>query len=530
VRLLRETAQWVFESAYAVVMQMRDPLLLEFSALKEAEISRQMRGVRLERIVARRFRAAHYRVRTNPRSARPRQTDLMALAGEEVFVIEVKWTAKAVGVDAVASLRDRLARTAGRAIGVLISVSGFTTSLVDEVRTGRAQPVLLIDGDELEGVLSRHADLRRLLRAKRDALVLDGDVLVSINNESRSAVGRDLLGSELIEADSYFVLPDGTCASHIAGPGGFGQYTFARELVDPDWVAELGTGVSVNLALELDDVTDAIAALCELCELGWATEAGQWCIQQSETNWHGVGAAGLVRAIEAWAPRYEAAGIIHHTEQVIYQDVTPEGFFTLGLDIAADSRRRVRHGEISMRLIGVPLDRGPVDELCRTLDIRALTHFRPLETRAINTLSLRESPPVRPRAYLVQYEADDDPDPDEREWVRGIVVDNPFRDCDHDSQLRAADLHPLCDTGLLVCDLRSWHPLARSKDLYRLELVEYAWTSVGLFFALEPTGRATAKARATARLMSPTRAAEQFVTAPLPRPTTVSSSSTPTTV
>lgn len=171
--------------------------------------------------------------------------------------------------------------------------------------------------------------------------------------------------------------------------------------------------------------------------------------------------------------------MIHHTEQLVYQDLTAEGFYTLGLDISADANRRVWHAEISMRLIGVPLDRGPVEELCRTLDVRALTHFRPLEGRAINLLSLRGGPPVQPKAYLVQYQADIS-DPDEREWVRGIVVDNPFRGCDDDSTLRAADLHPLCESGLLVCNLRSWHPLAQQKDHYELELVESAWTSAGL--------------------------------------------------
>lgn len=253
-------------------MQTRDPLVEEFNALKEAEVGRQARGLRLERIVARRFRAAHYRVRTNPRTARPRQTDLVAIAGEDVFVVEVKWTAKPVGVGVLASLRDRLARTAGGGIGLLISVSGFTKSVVEEVRTSRARPVLLIDGNELEDVLSRYADLRRLLRAKRDALLLEGDVLVGMGKEARDPPGRDLLGSELVESDSYFVLPDGTRANYIAGPGDFCQYTFARELLDPDWVPESGTGVSLNLALELDNASDAIAVLYELCELGWATE------------------------------------------------------------------------------------------------------------------------------------------------------------------------------------------------------------------------------------------------------------------
>ena len=432
----------------------------------------------MEALVGRLFRSAHFRIDRNPGLARPRQTDLLAEGSGATFLIETKWRKQPATVADIDALRGRLDRSQSGVIGVLISLSGFTATALTAVLERRDRPVLLLDRADLERACARDFDLRRMLRIKQDALRLQAEVLVGSQEPSFQ---RPTSSSDSpVDGDAFLLAADGTRMPWIEASGSLSGFAFSRGLNDPDWVSAPGAGVTFDLPLSIQTVDGMVHALGELSSLGWATGAGTWSIAQSETNWHGIGPASLAQALLRWGDRYEDAGSLHHTEQVVYQDVCDDGFYTLLIDVAASEPRLVWRSDVSLQLSGIPLDLDPIRELCRTFDVQARTRFRPQTEKVLNRVLLREgrSTEVKPVAFVVKEQSG--LPPDRRFMVCGLVVENPYwARADHARGVVEAMPRPLEETEFLVCDLLSWHQLGKNLK-YRLEMCEWAGTSDAL--------------------------------------------------
>jgi hypothetical protein len=393
-----------------------------------------------------------------------------------MYVIETKWRKSRANINDVDGLRSRLERARSGITGVLVSTSGFSAAAITAVAARRDRPLLLIDGEDLERLCDRRADLRRLLRTKEDALVLRGEVLLPSQPPSRRGGRRPrALPATIAIADRFMLGADGSWLPWVTGHGGFGEFTFIGEHHDPDW-GTAGAGVMLDLPLPLEDAAGVQDVLAELSSLGWIGGMGQWCILQAERNWHGVGAPALAEALDAWPTRYAGAGRIHHSEQVRYHDVCEDGFYTLSFDASALEPRRVHRASMSVQLAGIPLDIDPIRELCRTLDVQTHVAFRPRIANAFTRSRVDKSGGLELVASVVEERT---LDPDARVWTCGVVVRNPYYgtvavDCIPDD-LRA----PASESELLVCELRSWHPFGEA-HAYDLCWWEWAWTSDGL--------------------------------------------------
>jgi Holliday junction resolvase len=461
---------------------LREPqLLAAYRDLASGGADRQARGAALERIVAQLFRAARLAVVPNAGAAGPRQTDLVATSADgTMYLIETKWRSKAANIGDLDSLRTRIDR-APSAIGILVSVNGFSKTVLDDLAARREHQILLIDGEELEHELSDAGDLRSLLNEKETALRVHGQVLLGSRAPRRSQARRPLGGGPAASA-TYFIQSDGTPADWVAGRGDFGQFTFTRSLTDPDWVPASGAGVTLDIGLPTESVDGIIDVLAELSDLRFASSSSHWCIQQADTNWHGMGGDNLATALQAWQTRYADLEHVHHTEQVCYQDVCEDGFYTLTFDVDASSRRVVWHAALSMALTGVPLEQEPIRELCSTLGVKQAVHFRPRTEKVLSRLNFgrADAEPLTVLASIVEHQPWDQGDP---YWVAGIVVENPFVRPDRSTDDRIVDRdlgNYLAQSGLLLCDLKSWHPLGMPCDGYRLLSCEWGWTSDAL--------------------------------------------------
>jgi hypothetical protein len=457
-------------------MREADLLLAEFRRI--AGMSPQARGYGLEVLVGRLFRSAHFRTEHNPRLARPRQTDLLAEGGGATFLIETKWRKTPATVADIDALRGRLDRSQSSVIGVLISLSGFTATAITAVLERRDRPVLLLDHMNLERACARDFDLRRMLRIKQDALRLQAEVLIGSQEPSFQSPSSS--SDPPVDGDAFLLTADGSRVPWIDARGSFSGFAFSRGLNDPDWVSAPGAGVTFDLPLSVQSVDGVVHALSELSSLGWATGAGTWSIAQSETNWHGIGPAALAEALLRWRERYRDAGSLHHTEQVVYQDVCDDGFYTLLIDVASADPRIVWRADMSLQLSGIPLDLNPIRELCRTFDVQARTRFRPQTEKMLSRLSLdgKTATQVKPVAFVVKEQ------PglarDRQFMVCGLVVKNPYYARTSRGRGLADGMpRPLEETEFLVCDLRSWHQLGM-KLKYRLEMFEWAQTSDAL--------------------------------------------------
>lgn len=441
------------------------------------------RGRRLDPLVARVMERASFKVYPNAGVARPRQTDVMAQDGRDWYLIEAKWTEAPADIDATASLFDRLTRAArSQLVGVMVSMSGFTDGAIEDVEARRAQhPILLVEGPEFDHAVEDVTEIRRLLRRKHAALVADGRVLLA-SRTPVTAVAPVQTAAPLKRSPAVFLTDDGRETQWIAAPGEFSGFTFVRDLPDIDWVTSGGLGVSFDLSLPVEGVDALEIVLQTLSRLGHTTSSGHWSIQQATTNWHGMGAAALIDALHQWKRRFRALETVHHTEDVLYADEYDGGFYTLHAGVQSSEPRHVWRPELSFQLRGIPLDVGPIRHLCEALGAEGEPYFRPRDEKSVKTARLRARTPMRVRPTTLIVEPERNARAPFDKWVVGIVVPNPYKSASR-KQPKALDEDvpiALMETGVLVCDLRSHHPLSEPPDSYHLVDAEWAWSSDGL--------------------------------------------------
>jgi hypothetical protein len=434
----------------------------------------QRRGYEFQDFVASLFKQRHYRVALNPGTARPRQTDLLAIRGSDVYLIETKWRKSKANIDDVDSLFARLAAAPANVVGLMVSYSGFTAGAIERVEERSDRPVLLLTGIELEQLVERDDNLPNLLVQKKTFLLTHRKASFAAARGHRDTVSS----GGLAVAPASFVLLDGSRAQWIACRGGFGEFTFAQELPDIDWVPGEGRGVALDMPVTIYDQNGVLDLLTHLSGMGWSTDYARWSIQQSFTNWHGLGASAFAEALQGWQMRYKGIET-HHSEEFCYFDKCEGGFYCLTAKISAHKSRWATHSMLSFHLSGIPFDTDPFKELYRTFDVGQPCYFRPLKRRSVKSrmnLAKEYRLPLKPVAFVVEK---DSVFGDEQDWVRGLVAKNPFYRSESTlAERKPRWLHPyIFDSELLICDLRSWHPLAEPKPGYELWGFESARTA-----------------------------------------------------
>lgn len=449
------------------------PFVREFRRLKELDNS-QRRGYEFQDFVGSLFKLRHFMVASSPGTARPRQTDLLATRGGDAYLIETKWRGSKANIDDVDSLFSRLAAAPSSVVGVMVSYSGFTASAIERVEQRSDRPVLLITGNELEQLAEWDEDLAHLLARKKASLLTHRKALFVTTRRRRGAGGSGGLAATLAE----FAFLDGNRAKWVVGKGGFGEFAFVQELPDIDWDPGEGRGVTLDMPVPIYDERGILTLLQHLSSMGWATGSARWSIQQSATNWHGMGASVFAEALQGWRERYKGIST-HHSEEFCYFDKCDGGFYCLTSKVSAHDSRAASYTMLSFQLTGIPLDTESFKELSRIFDVGYQYYFRPMKRRSVKrnrNLPEQYRMPLEPVAFIVEQ---DDVFGDERDWARGLVAKNPFYRPNSTLAERKPDWLPphIFDSELLICDLRSWHLLTEPKPRYELWGCESARTA-----------------------------------------------------
>lgn len=443
----------------------------------EAMTNPRRRGLAFEDFVADLFAASHFEVRKSAGAARPRQTDLLAIRAGDTYLVECKWRADRADIDDVDSLRSRLRRTSG-AIGLLISIPGFSGTAISEVADHRRQPILLLSGDEIRRLARRPEDLAHLLWRKLQALQVEGKALVDEPPQRRRARAR----RPLPDSGTRFVAPGRSDAPVLACAGGFDGFTFAHDVIDVDWVIAQGSGVTLDVDVPARHERDVLDLIDKLADLGWASPDARWSLQQARINWHGFGVAGFAAELGRWDARADTPDA-HHSEEFCYVDNCDGGFYTLTSTISADEYRRATQTHLSFQLQGVPLDTGPLLQLCRSIGVHDGIYFRSLTDRSRRLIHLPNwmTVPVEPLALVVTPGSDLDAG---MEFVTGIVIPNPLQQekWRQSEEWETANLQQIESAEYLVCALGDHHLKDERTYSYRLKRIEVAKTSSGTVF------------------------------------------------
>jgi hypothetical protein len=150
----------------------------------------QTRGQRLNGFIAELLQCWGINAKANVRGAG--EIDVGFDLDGRHYVVEAKWEASPVATGPIAKLQKRLRQRLGGTIGVLVSMSGYTTEAIRDLKEGEQLQALLLSREHLEAMLSGFvppAELISRLVARASFL---GDGFVPLKNLFESPQADEL--------------------------------------------------------------------------------------------------------------------------------------------------------------------------------------------------------------------------------------------------------------------------------------------------------------------------------------------------
>ena len=370
------------------------------------------RGTAFEKLLGERLIADGFDVRINPKTARPRQTDLVAIRESQHFLIEAKWRKRSVDVADVDNLRMRLNRIPSDFVGCIFNMSGYTSVAIEQVESDRTREILLFNAAEINSIFAARLNVPELIRRKREALRIEGRVWFDDSRPESSARPRNFPppGRE-------FRIKTGA-APLVAIPSDNDETTFFLDIPE---TGATDTFVSMNLRLAIHHPAELADVLETIQETVGLSDQGSFSIQQLSHAWYGFGAQNFLDAIGNWERRYSDARLKspHHSEDLVFLDRSG------GALIALTSRQRVgdstflHASELEIQLPGIPVDLSQIQELARKTGNSNAFFQTSLGSRLRSAHFKAGQVKLLPHSKIVSADHGE-------EWVSGIVAKNPF--------------------------------------------------------------------------------------------------------
>jgi hypothetical protein len=426
----------------------------------------QRRGRLFEDLFCRFLYKSGFDVHKNPRSAKPRQTDLIAGLGDNTFLFELKWLKRRVDVDVAGQIKDRLLRTPPGTIGCICSVSGFTQSLIKDIELYRHEfEILLFNPIEIYGLLADQISISGLIDEKRRVIRRDGAVWF-LEQDPRNSTRRYVelpTSPERFESSAeslHFRLN----SAHIS------DLVFARTPLIFDeylWAVTLQMDLKVS---RVDKIRDVLASAANYLGL---RAGGTFGIRQSQAGWFGFGSENFLKEIAHYSERYKQyEGRIHHSEELVFFGELKYGLFLLTARQSLTRKGLIHSGRVTIRLPGLPADLQPYLKFIRTFTRESL-FFTPDHPLRRAWATLRASVAI-PLSAVISKIQEVYPDIDRGAGVSGIVIQNPFFKNKRDlaKWSRGEELSAFAEPEYLICTLDDWFDVGDEVDGYEMTGLE----------------------------------------------------------
>ena len=164
-----QNMQWWIDKQglhFGPALDQWDLLRPDYDSLKDLEA--QPRGVAFERFLDLMF--SYFKL--TPRrsfSLVGEQIDGSFQLGGMTFIVEAKWHKEKIGATEFRSFAGIVQSRSQWTRGLYVSYSGFTSVGLEAFQKGLPTPIICLDGDELEEILSRKFDLSQVLSLKMRA-------------------------------------------------------------------------------------------------------------------------------------------------------------------------------------------------------------------------------------------------------------------------------------------------------------------------------------------------------------------------
>lgn len=408
-----------------------------------------------------------FKVKDNPKSTKPRQSDLMIIdADKNFFLVEAKHQKKKVGSPEIDEVRTRLRKLPSEIAGIIFSVSGFSDSAIREVEADKTREIFLFNRQEIEHLYSRAANLQGLIIQKRESLRTSGTVWFF--RPPRHTRHR------LRDSTQRFVF-DGKFSSSIKLQEGYTRIFFNCGIPDIKCGAFGGDGVALRLRLSIATKKQLHDFLALLDDRFGLSNDGSYIIEQSFASWHGLGAKSFVDEVGRLKERYKNpdGNHIHHSEDLAYFDSFKDGWI---LFTARQNANRSKYlapiyeSEVVIQLPGIPVDVTPYATLCKETN-NPEARFYPVSGHESKYVSLKQPIKLETVGLVTDVRKDG-------VKVSGFVAKNPFfglKKLPIEFEAKDFSNASLTETELLVCDSTDWHDFGDEIDYYYLRGLEGLW-------------------------------------------------------
>lgn len=439
------------------------------------------RGSRFEEEIARLLRAVGFRVIINSSAARPRQTDLYAISDDLHILVETKNRKRPVDVGDIDALRARLGRVTPDVVGAIFTTSKLTGGAIRAIEADRTREVLAFTKEEIERVRAGRLNLRTLIERKRGALRVDGQAWFG------SSVRNQYLKVTLPRGSIQFCF-EPVAKPYFATGGTLNDATYALQIPDPGW-GVAGEGALLRLQLALRDAQDLQDILGYLHDHFGLSENGAFSIHQSDTSWHGIGAAPFVKAVTDWRKRYMHSRLtnVHHSEEIRYFDQFRAGWVLVSAQQRVNwktaggiSESFLHRSELAIQLPGVPVNAAAFVDVCRYTG-NEWAQFEYVGERLTSMRRLKRAITLEVLGTVVGTSPWDTERRQSERLVVGVIARNPFfrkksllAELTSDERLA---LRGLSEVELLLCSLSDWHDDGDIIDHYTLEGFETTYAA-----------------------------------------------------
>jgi hypothetical protein len=100
---------------------------------------------------------------------------------EQPFLIELKFTENQTSATDIDSLKSKIDKMADNTMGILISVSGFSSVAISEA-SGKKTTILLMDSTHIFAYLTGIMEMRDIIRRIRRHASQTGEALLAVEN------------------------------------------------------------------------------------------------------------------------------------------------------------------------------------------------------------------------------------------------------------------------------------------------------------------------------------------------------------
>jgi hypothetical protein len=442
---------------------MNRDLNAEFQTFWESK-QPQKRGRAFEDLFCRLLYKNGFDVHKNSRSAKPRQTDLLAEHGDNTFLFELKWLKRRVDIATVGQIKDRLRRAPRGTIGCICSPSGFTESLIRDIEEHRHEfEVLLFNPLEIYSLFAEQITVSELIDEKRRSMKRNGTLWFFQQGPRISSTRYVELPKSVEDLQLSEPLHCRLDSRHIS------DLVFARTpLIFNEYL--WATSLRVNLKeVTVDTIREALTAATNYLGL---RGGGSFGIRQSQSGWYGLGSENFLKEIGRYSERYrEYEGRVHHSEELVFFEELTCGVFLLTARQSLTREGVIHSGVVTIRVPGIPVDMSPYIKYVRTFSQQNL-FFSPEEPlrrawigppaveiplEAVVT-EVREANLLRPGGPAVS----------------GIVIKNPFfKNPTVAAKLsKHEDLQAFAEPEFLICTLDDWFDSGDEVDGYEITGLE----------------------------------------------------------